>query len=407
MKKKYGLAYIISFIDMIFCGLLMYILYYWLPSDIWIISERLDQAQDNGLAFFEYLNERHPEINSYYLLNKGCNKISKVSKIGRVITKNSLRHKLYFLKSCVVLSTEKNMIEPWGSNIFYKYFSRVYPNKIKVFLQHGILDKDISHIYGKKVSNIDIFVTSSKAERDFVIEKFGYLSSEISNTGISRYDKLIEDSTQKRNLILYMPTWRRYLINLGINNKIYIDKMKSSFLKSDYYREIDNLLHSNVLYNLLEENDYEFIMIGHHAMNELINEFKVSNKKIKIYKSEEVEIRKMIKSAKIFITDYSSTHFDSAYVGNINLYYQFDKYQFIEEHAGESYFNYEEQGFGKISTNLEELLQQIKKSIERDGCREGIFSKRVEDFFEFDDGRNSERLYYLLRKKLINKGKSI
>ncbi len=44
------MEYIVKGLDMLFTGIIMYILYPFLPSNIWIISERADQAQDNGIA---------------------------------------------------------------------------------------------------------------------------------------------------------------------------------------------------------------------------------------------------------------------------------------------------------------------------------------------------------------------
>lgn len=398
MKIRKMIGCVFYLIDMTLCTLIMYISYYCLPKEIWIVSERLDQAQDNGIAFFEYLNTNHPEISSYYLLNRKCKRIDKVNKIGKVLIKGTLKHKLYFLKSNVLAFTEKNMIEPWGSNVFYKYFARFYPKKIKVFLQHGITDKDVSSIYGKQVSNIDVFVTSSTLEEKFIIEKFGYPLQEVSNTGMSRYDKLVENYKLKEKLIVYMPTWRRNLIDLSNENKQYIDKAREAFVHSRYYNEIQSLLVSEAFWNLLEKYDFKFITITHHAINKFSDEFKVYNSRMKIYKSEEIEIRDLLQKAKIFVTDYSSTHFDSAYIGNTNIYYQFDKEEFRKVHAGKSYFDYEKHGFGNISYNLPEFLTQIKIAMENDGRRDRIYTKRVEEFFEFRDSQNSERLYNFLKK---------
>ena len=38
-------------------------------KDIWIVSERKDQARDNGYCFFEYLTKKHPERKVYYLID--------------------------------------------------------------------------------------------------------------------------------------------------------------------------------------------------------------------------------------------------------------------------------------------------------------------------------------------------
>ena len=38
-------------------------------EDIWLISERPDQARDNGYCF-RFLREQHPEVQVYYLIDK-------------------------------------------------------------------------------------------------------------------------------------------------------------------------------------------------------------------------------------------------------------------------------------------------------------------------------------------------
>lgn len=394
------MEYIVKGLDMLFTGIIMYILYPFLPSNIWIISERADQAQDNGIAFFEYLNKEQKNVNSFYLLEKNCREIDNVKKIGNVLIKGTLKHKIFFLKSKVVASTEKNIIEPWGSRLFYKTFAKVFPKKLKVFLQHGILDKDVSSVYGKSVSDIDLFVTTTKLEAKFVVEKFGYKDDEVANVGISRYDKLVsyKNKCNKENIILYMPTWRRYLFDLANKEEGYIEKARNQFLKSVYYNQIQELINDENLKALLERNNYKFVFVTHHGINELSDLFVSSLKSVKIYKSEEVKIARLLARAKVFITDYSSIHFDSAYIGNKNIYYQFDRKECLEGHAGKSYFSYEDDGFGPVVDNKIDLINEISKLIINP--ESDMYLKRTEKFFQFKDQNNSFRLYQLIESKL-------
>ena len=385
---------IVSMLDIILVGIVMYITRKHLPQHIWLISERMNQAQDNGIAFFEYMSKSHPEINSYYILEKNNENLDKVNQIGRTLVKGSFKYKLYFLKSEVIASTEKNMIEPWGSRVFYKYIGKFFPNKIKVFLQHGITDKDVSSVYGKEVSPFDLFVTAAEREREFIIERFGYLSDEVINVGFPRYDKLSLDyqRTCKQKIILFMPTWRRYLNDLTRGDKKYVKKAQEAFIESIYYQTLQNLIHDKKLEGLLQQEGYQLIMVMHHGMNRFKDLFKPV-KGIEIYSSEEIMIADLLQKAEIFITDYSSVHFDSAYLGNINLYYQFDVQEFRNGHAQISYFNYEEDGFGPVAYSKEQLIENLKLAIKRNGIREERFNQRVQDFFSYTDHNNCERLY--------------
>ncbi len=387
-------------LDISITGIIMYLTKSKHQKPVWIISEREDQAQDNGVAFFEYLNQKHPEIESYYILKKHDRNIPKVQAIGKVLVKGSFKHKLYFLRSEVVASTEKNIIEPWGSNIFYKYIGRYFPKKLKVFLQHGITDKDVSHVYGKAVSAFDLFVTAATRESAFIIDKFGYPEEEVINVGFPRYDKLTlnQENKQEQKLILFMPTWRRYLNDLAREDKAYQVEAKKAFIKSSYYKAVQGLISDERVKQLLEEANYKMIFVTHHGMNAFKDTFK-SGAHIAIRSSEEVEISNLLKEAEIFITDYSSVHFDSAYLGNVNLYYQFDIADFREGHANASYFDYEVDGFGEVSYNQEELINHLAAAISQKGIRKEKFDQRVKAFFTYTDHANCERLYEEIIKR--------
>lgn len=393
------MKYIINGFDMILSGIIMYLLYPILPKKIWIISEREDQAQDNGIAFFEYLNRERKEVESFYLLEKNCAEIEKVKRIGNVLVKGSLKHKIYFLKSEVVAFTEKNMIEPWGSRIFYRIFARLFPRKIKVFLQHGITDKDVSSVYGKSVSDIDLFVTATQVEKNFIEDKFGYDEHEIANVGFCRYDKLAKDTIKSEKIILYMPTWRRYLFDIANKDRKYIEYEKRNFLKSDYYNTIQELINDENLIKFLETNDYKFIFITHHGINEFKELFTTTSTNIEIHKSEEIKIAEILSKISMFITDYSSIHFDSAYIGKINIYYQFDREKFFNEHAGKSYFSYERDAFGPVVCGKDELIDKIiEYSLTNDN--EDKYKKRTKEFFQYRDNYNCKRLYTRIENML-------
>ena len=417
MGKKI-IYYVVNLLDMLSVSILFIFYYPRLPKRVWIVSERLNQAQDNGIAFFKYLNAYHPEIASFYLLEEGCDKIEGVSLYGKVLIKNSLQHKLYFLKSEVVAFTEKNMIEPWGSRVFYKYFARFYPKKLKVFLQHGILDKDVRQVYGKDVSDIDLFVTSNAREKAFVQKVFGYDTSEIANVGIARFDDLGQSDMAKEKLILYMPTWRRDLVDVEVISKRdrvslkkhdkhpntkYKEggkKAKEEFEQSQYYKCIHQFLSNAKLSQILQETGYKIVFVTHYMMNELIdNNFLPSNHAITYYSSEQVNIQDLVKRASIFITDYSSIHFDAAFAGNQVLYYQFDQNDFYTHHAKPSYFDYERDGFGEVVTEVEPLIEAIDRLIKNKNQRT-LYTKRIEAFFEFKDKKNRQRLYALIQEKL-------
>lgn len=385
------MKYIINLIDLAICSILMIFYYPFYPKNIWILSEREMQAQDNGIAFFKYLNESCKEISAYYLIHKDSEQLENIKEIGNILIIGSIKHKIFFLKSEVIATTEKNVIEPWGSNVFYKYFSFLYPKKIRVFLQHGITDKDVSSVYGNHVSNFDLFITTSKRERKFIIEKFDFSEKQVVCTGLARYDWLKNE--EKSNYVLYMPTWRRNLVNPVENNREKILETRNKFIKSKYYLEIMKVLNNKKLGEILNQYNFKLLFITHHTLNSFVDLFSSNLENVEILTSEDVVIKDVLVKSKLLITDYSSVHFDSAYLGNGNLYYQFDKDDFFKKHAGKSYYSYENDGFGYVTDNLNQLIEYIEKFIEGNCSREEVYNNRVDKFFEFRDQKNSQRIY--------------
>lgn len=396
------MKYIVYGVELVIATIIMYVLKPFLPKNIWMVSERADQAQDNGIAFFKYLCREQKNVFPVYLLEKNSNKIEEVSKIGTVIQKGSLKHKVYFLNAKVVATTEKNIIEPWGAKLFYSKFSWLYPKKLKVFLQHGIVDKDVSAVYGKAVSNFDMFIASTQAEKQFIIDKFGYEDEEVKVTGLARYDYLWQqkDIVKKENIILYAPTWRRYLIDLANQDKQYIEDCKKAFIQSEYFKSIQEVLSSQKLQSILEKHDFKLVLITHHAMNHFADLFVSNSPRVEIFKSEDVTIADWLLKSKVFITDYSSIHFDSGYIGNGNIYYQFDQEAFKKQHAGVSYFTYEKNGFGRAVSEVEALLKAVEQEVMQKDNHEAMYTHRRKAFFAYFDSLNCQRIYMEIKNRL-------
>jgi len=386
------ILYLYKLSDLLISGLSMYILYIFLPSNIWIISERANCASDNGIIFFKYLNEKHGQLKSYYILDKNSPCIEQVNAIGRVLIRNSFKHKLLFLKCAVIATTEKGIIEPWGCNLYYHFFSFMFPKKLRIFLQHGVSDKDVSYVYGKNVSYFDLFVCSSVREKNFIENTFGYSSHEVVNTGMPRFDKLKFMFREKENIILLAPTWRKYLSHADYNEYEF-------FLKSDYFVQLDKILNDRNLHELLKKHSFRLIMTTHHGVKNFSKHFKSKSELIQIQTIDDSNISDLLMRSRIFITDYSSLHFDAAYCGNINLYFQHDIEQFMNEHAGQSYFSYKRDGFGKVAKDSDELIENIKLILENKQ-NFTIYENRAEKFFTYKDDKNCERLYELVSMNL-------
>ena len=48
--------------------------------EVWLISERGDDARDNGYAFYEYMKKNHPEIAFKYIISKKSQDFNRITK---------------------------------------------------------------------------------------------------------------------------------------------------------------------------------------------------------------------------------------------------------------------------------------------------------------------------------------
>ena len=78
---------------------------------------------------------------------------------------------------------------------------------------------------------------------------------------------------------------------------------------------------------------------------------------------------------------------DFAYMKRPVLYYQFDKERFRNEHLSKSYFDFEDDGFGPVCTDLDVLLNELCNVLE-DGC---IMN-------EYYVGRHNRFFHYMMTK---------
>ena len=118
-------------------------------------------ARDNGYNFFIFLNNKHPEINSYYVINKTCNDYEKVKKYKNVINYGTFKHWLYYMSAYRNISNNKNA-NP-NNLVFYivHIFLNLYNNR--VFLQHGITKDNSPWLYYKN-TKFKYFICGAKRE---------------------------------------------------------------------------------------------------------------------------------------------------------------------------------------------------------------------------------------------------
>ena len=355
----------------------------------WLISEVAFDARDNGIHFFRYISNNHKEVNALYLISKKNHEFSNVKKIGKTVEPYSYKHMLVFIAAKAKISTAVHGCSPSG--YVTKYLLKHHCTGKNIALKHGIF-KNLHPNYFKKNAHLDLICCGGKPEFDFISKEFGYSSDVPKYTGLARFDGLHNCALKQE--VFIMPTWRRWLDSV---------KNVDDFKNSEYYNQWFGLLKSIRFLNLLNENDLYVNFYIHPKLNRFKEAFNSTDERIRFVNSVDGEsVQKHLKEARVLITDFSSVFFDFAYMLKPTIYFQFDQKQFNQEHYLKGYFDYSQNGFGAICSNIQEVGDELETIIQTEFRLSEPYFSRASDFFTIRDKHNCERIF-LEVKKVISK----
>lgn len=364
-------------------------------KELWLISDRPNTANDNGYAFYKYLQTKdNKKTKNYFVITKESNDFDKVKNTGKYVIYNSFKYKLMFLLADKIISSQA---DDWTTNPYewkIRYYKDLINNKF-FFLQHGIIKDDLSTWLNHYDKKIDMFVTSAQDEYDSIIKgEYGYKEDIVKLTGLPRYD-LLENKKQKK--IVIMPTWRMDLSN-KIDTKTGVRKYNNIFKNSEYFKFYNELINDKGLLDVLKKKKYKCSFVLHNGHSANKEDFK-TNKYIQIVDGS-INYSDLFSENSLLITDYSSVAFDFAYLNKPVIYTQFDREKFFANQIyKEGYFDYEKNGFGPVLYDYKNTIKEIIKYIENDCTLESKYEKRIKKFYKYTDKNNCERVYQEIIKK--------
>ncbi len=365
---------------------------------VWVISDRATMAGDNGEALFDYVIKNHPEIDARYVLDENCADYKRLKGNKKLLKRNSRKHKLYLLLSDFIISShaENEIFSPFGSRT--AAYKDIIAVKKRIFLQHGITKNDVSdwlNIYSKNFSG---FVCAAIPEYRSIIEgEYFYSADKVWLTGFPRFDKL-ENKTEKR--IVIMPTWRKYLCSKW-DKDTDVWQLLPNFEESDYYIFYNSLINDERLISAADRLGYMIDFFPHPNIRPHIDRF-AKNEKVN-FVDKTIGYTAIYNRSALLLTDYSSAAFDFAYLRKPIVYTHFDEERFFKgDHVCEQgYFDDERDGFGEVEYDLESTVDRLIEYMEKGCLLKEKYRKRIENFFAFNDRKNSERV---CRKILDFKG---
>ena len=346
--------------------------------NVWIISERGDDARDNGYFFYKYMTDKHPTQKILFVISKNSADYKKVGSIGKTVEYNSFRHYLFYALACVRISSNA-----WGGDLpRTDYFQKLkfLLGKKKKFccLQHGITKDYMPELFASNLK-VDLLICGAKPEFDYINGYFGHSEGVVQYTGFARFDNL--HNLKCKNQILIMPTFRKWI--------------KTEKDGEDFFNCWNKILNSKKLIDYLDKTNYEIIFYPHYMIQKYINCFESLSGKIHIASFDRYDVQKLLKESKLLVTDFSSVFFDFAYMNKPMIYYQFDRERYIKEHYDftKGYFNYDTMGFGPIIFSEDKLIDQIIQYIKNDMHVDKTYQQRISGFFPLKDTHNCDRIF--------------
>lgn len=375
---------VLIFIKILFIFILYLLFYRNNSKKKWLICETDITAQDNGYYFFKWMRKNHPEIKTYYLLNKQSKSYRKIACLGNVIPRLSFHHILYLFMAEKHIGTHdyRHWAYPGKREIFQLLFERFMKGEY-IQLQHGI-----SHMKGERgfyynpiLANYDKIVVCSEFEKKLLNEYFGHPEKNLIETGFARYDRLYGNHELK-NQIFFMPTWRKEI------------RKRKLFLNSEYYLRAKELLTNKSLLKVLRRNNVKFKFYLHIKLQKFIDLFKVmENDTIEIIEVGQENIQDLLIESKLLITDYSSISFDFIYMNKPVVFYQYDYEDYVKSYKVEGYRNYKKDRFGYIAYNSKDLINKVSYYVENKFKVEEEYIKKSNKYFKYRDSNNCERIF--------------
>jgi CDP-glycerol glycerophosphotransferase len=316
---------------------------------VWLVGERPETAQDTGAALFEYLRERHPEIDARYVITRDSPDLERVAGDPNTVMFGSRAHVEATLAARRILGSHHiEYLFPVRGPKFQRNVKAA-----RVFLQHGVMGtKNMVANYGWTAPGFtaDAFVVSSERERRMIVDDFGWPSRRVLVTGLARHDRLFSRRAEPERRILVMPTWRDWLRN------------PHDVVTSEFYARWQELLHSSEFWGFLEEHDLVADLYLHANMQPHADLFDLTH--VNIIRHGEIAIQDLLLRSMALITDYTSAAIDFSFLDRPVFYYQFDRTRFLGKRP--SHFDLDDELPGEIVATRGELMRALKGAAARD-----------------------------------------
>ena len=362
---------------------------YYGRKNIWMTFDQLFKGGDNGEYFYRYVSEHGDSDQTiYYVINKDTPEYKHLKeKYNTVLVFSSLKHKLISLHTNIVFTTRVDVALYAGFAKSASVYFRNLMNFEVVCLQHGLSIQQIAQYQNRVYDNLKYYFCVSKYEIANLSKPiYGFEDkSVLVLTGAPRYDGLGGEVLKQ---VIIAPTWRRNVTS-GTNKKGYNHEYSSNFKETEYFKIYNRLINDKKLIDCAKTLGYKLIYLIHPILSPQIDDFD-KNDYLEIVPGSEINYEKILSESALMLTDHSGIMYDFAYQRKPLVYYHPES---LPPQYAEGGLNYETMGFGPVCKEHTQVVEALCRLMERDCAIDDKYKERIDDFFEFDDQNNCERVY--------------
>ena len=310
----------------------------------------------------------------------------------RPLKRGSLKHHLVFLNANLIIASNSTIPAFNGYGFMKALPFRGVVHSDVACVQHGMSVQKIAMAQQRLRDNTKLYFCASKYEIENLSKPiYDYQGYNILKlTGVPRYDGL---KSRARRIILISPTWRmNSALPVTISEGVSRD-YNPHFKETDYYKVYNGLINDPKLLAAARKYDYRIQYVLHPIVSPQYEDF-IKNDFVEIIPSiGDMSYEKLFCEAALMVTDFSGVQFDFAYMRKPVVYLH---HQDIPQHYEEGTFHYTTMGFGEICRTNDELIDVLCRYMEN-GCKmPQMYRERADDFFEFSDNKNCERIYPIM-----------
>ncbi|MGN6251187.1 MAG: bifunctional glycosyltransferase/CDP-glycerol:glycerophosphate glycerophosphotransferase [Marmoricola sp.] len=367
----------------------------------WVLMDRIHDAGDSGEILFRWLREHQPQVNAWFVLEKGTEDWKRLARSGhrdRLVAHDSLQWRLLMANAAHLISSHADdaVLAPAAILEFTR------PSWQTTFLQHGVIKDDLSVWLNAKP--IDTFVTSTVAERASIVEDhtpYVFTTREVVLTGLPRFDRLSAAAAavrpEDRDLILVAPTWRQGLLPPTTPGTQQRELSAGALAGSEFLRQWSEYLGSPELRAAAGRHGVRVGFMPHPNLQPLLAHLELPDHVQRLTYTGDVQ--SVFARARALVTDFSSVAFNAAWLDRPVVYFQFDEDTVLGGgHVGRGgYFDYRRDGFGPVTTTASDAVRATVEALDHGPTPSAPYAERIVATFPDREGSCCARVFDAIR----------